>query len=248
MSDVAFRATGLTGPVEGPVIHDVSLSVVRGGTAVVIGQIHAGKTMVMRHLLGLEHAVEGTFHLEGEEYDACGESDERLRRYRTRLGVVFEGSALVSRISVIENVELPIVEHTDASSREARDAARELLADVGLRVEDDTMPFHLGRAAQRRVAVARALALKPAVLLLDEPTIGLDSHSSAEFDETLQRLQDRDGFARLVFSHEVRHAYGQVNEIYIMERGRVVAKGTRAALLDDPHAAVRRLLNRRGPR
>ena len=248
MSDVVLEVEGLSGPVEAPVIHDIDLRVARGQTNVVLGQIHSGKTMVMRHLVGLERAEQGTVAVAGIRYDARGEQDERLRQLRTRMGVVFEGSALMTRLGVIENVELPILEHSDASPREARDAARELLADVGLRVDDDTMPQQLGRAGQRRVALARALALRPALLLLDEPTIGLDSHSAAELDDTLARLQGRDGFGTLVFSHEVRHAYGRANDIFVMARGRIVARGSREALLHDPHEAVRRLLNRRSRR
>jgi len=245
LSDVVLQVEGLTGPAEAPVVHDIELHVERGCTNVVLGQIHSGKTMVMRHLVGLERAEQGTLEVEGVRYDPRGEADDRLREMRTRLGVVFEGSALMTRLGVVENVELPILEHTGASPREARDAARELLADVGLRVDDDTMPQQLGRAGQRRVAVARALALRPALLLLDEPTFGLDSHSAAELDDTLARIQEREGFGTLVFSHEVRHAYGRAKEIFVMARGRIVARGSRAELLDDPHEAVRRLLNRR---
>ena len=240
-----LRVEGLTGPAGAPVIEDISLEVERGATNLVLVQIHSGKTMVLRHLVGLERAERGTISVDGERYDAAVHDEAALRRMRTRLGVVFEGSALVTRIGVLENVELPLIEHTGASPREARQTARELLAEVGLRVDDDTMPLQLGRGAQRRVAIARALALQPPLLLLDEPTHGLDSHSAAELDETLGRLQDRAGFGVLLFSHEVRHAYGRANEIYVLSGGRVVAHGSRASLLDDPHEAVRRLLNRR---
>ena len=253
MSDVApngdvLVVEGLTGPAGAVVVHDVSLTVPHGRTIVVLGEIHSGKTMVLRHLLGLEHAEHGRLTVDGEVFDARGESDARLRRMRTRIGTVFEGSALISRISVIENVELPLLEHTDATSKEARETARELLGDVGLRGADEATPQDLDRGAQRRVAFARALALRPPLLVLDEPTLGLDSHSAAQFDDMVGRLQDRHGFGTLIFSHEVRHAYGRAHRIYIMSKGHVVAHGTRQELMEDPHAAVGRLLNRRARR
>ena len=169
-------------------------------------------------------------------------------RIRTRIGVVFEGSALVSRISVIENVELPLLEHTGATAADARDDARALLAEVGLVVESDTMPYQLGRAAQRRVAIARALALRPPLLLLDEPTLSLDAHAAAELDDTLTRLQESQGFGALIFSHEVRYAYGPVHEIFVMADGEIVARGNTTTLREDPHETVQQLLNRRGRR
>jgi ABC-type transporter Mla maintaining outer membrane lipid asymmetry ATPase subunit MlaF len=239
----ALEVAELSGPVGAPVLHDISFAVPHGATHVVLGPIHSGKTMLLRHLLGLEQATRGTIVVDGERFDARGESEDRLRRMRTRLGVVFQGSALLTRVSAVENVQLPILEHTDASEEEAREAARELLAGTGLVVDDETMPLH--RAAQRRVAVARALALRPAALLLDEPTIGLDSHASARFDRMLLDLQDREGFGMLLLSHESRHAWGRVNQVYLMSRGTIVARGTREELMTHPHEVARQLLNRR---
>jgi phospholipid/cholesterol/gamma-HCH transport system ATP-binding protein len=168
------------------------------------------------------------------------------------MGVVFAGSALFSRLSVVENVELPLLEHVPEAELDPgviRDTARGLLAEVGLvAVDDDTMPEQLGRAAQRRVALARALALRPPVLLLDEPTIGLDSHSAADLDELVIRLQQRHGFGALIFSHEVRHAYGAARHVYVFSDGQVVVEGGREALLASTHPAAQRLLQRRGRR
>lgn len=249
---VALAVDGLTGPVGLTIVQGVSFAVPAGQTHVVLGGIHAGKTMLLRHLVGLERAEAGTITIDGERYDARGESMARVRRMRSRLGVVFEGSALFSRLSIVENVELPLLEHAPDSEIDEegiRDAARALLAEVGLTgVDDDTLPEQLGRAAQRRVALARALALSPPILLLDEPTAGLDSHSAAELDELIVRLQERHGFGTLLLTHEVRHAYGAARHIYVFADGRVVAEGTREQLLASPHPAAQRLLQRRGRR
>ena len=242
----ALRVERLTGPRPTPLIHDVSLEVPHGETRVVLGPAQAGKSMLMRHIVGLEQPVSGTIQLDGERIDGDAEQDASVRRMRARLGVVFEGSALLTRITAMENVELPLLEHTDASPSEARDAARELLAEVGLSVAEHAAPEDLGRSAQRRVAIARALALRPSVLLLDEPTRGLDGFAAHEIDELLAELQERHGFGTLIFSHEVRHAFGSATEIYVMERGSIVAHGDRQAMESSDLEVVRQLMHRRG--
>lgn len=244
-NEAALEIESLTGQTGDPPVFGVSLQVPRGETQLVLGPIHSGKSMLLRHIVGLERALEGTIVIGGERFDARGEPPNVLRRMRTRIGAVFEGSALVTRIGVIENVELPLLEHTTATAREARDAARELLAEVGLSVDGDTMPLQLSRADQRRVALARALALRPPIVLLDEPTLGLDAFSAAELDDTIARVQGDYGIGVLIFSHEVRHAYGRTQYIYVMANGEIVAQGPRDTLRYDEHEMVRRLLNRR---
>lgn len=241
----ALEVRDLTGPAGAPVVRDVNLAVERGRTHLVLGPIHSGKSQVMRHIVGLEPAERGTVTVDGHSYRATGEPEAVLRRMRTRVGVVFEGSALFTRLSVVENVELPLLEHTDASASEARAAARELLAEVGLAIDEELTPLQLGRLERRRVALARALALRPPVLLLDEPTHGLDPHSAHELDDAVGRLQDAAGFALMIFSHEVRHAYGRAEQISVMADGVVVEQGARDALLDSDHEVIRRLLKRR---
>jgi phospholipid/cholesterol/gamma-HCH transport system ATP-binding protein len=236
----------LTGPAYGPVIHDVSIAVPSGATHLVMGPIHAGKSMLLRHVVGLEQPLSGRIYLEGARVDDAIDSETQLRRLRARLGVVFEGSALISRISAVENVELPLLEHTNSSPLEARDTARELLAEVGMSDMADASADDLPRSARRRVAIARALALRPAVLLLDEPTQGLDAHAAHEIDDLLTELQERYAFGVLIFSNEVRHAFGTASDIYVMADGVIIARGDRASLEESENEVVRQLLHRRG--
>ena len=235
----------LSGPVRSPLIFDIDLCVARGETVLVLGPIQSGKSMLMRHLVGLECAATGTIAVDGTMFDPTKADEKALRGLRSRVGVIFEGSALLRRISVIENVELPLLEHGHLSRHRARDAARELLAEVGIEVDDDTMPVQLGRAGQRRVALARAVALRPRLLLLDEPTSGLDSQAAHEFDETVQGLQKRYSFGLVIFSHEIRYAYAPANEIDILAEGRIVARGSRDTLLESEDPVIHGLLHRR---
>jgi len=246
VNDLVLEVQDLTGPDDSPIVFDIALQAWRGGTTVVLGPIHSGKSIVMRHLLALEEARTGSITVDGERFDARGESEAVVRRMRTRFGVVFEGAALLSRLTVIENVELPLLEHTSATSEEAREAAQGLLSEVGLAIEQDTIPVELDRAAQRRVALARALALRPPVLLLDEPTQGLDAHAASELDRTLGVLQERAGFAVVIFTREARYAFGNAKRVYVMAEGRIVDAGDHNSLVDSEHPVVRSLLRRRG--
>lgn len=247
MTASVLEVRHLTGPRGKPAVFDVSISATRGRTTVVLGPIHAGKTMLMRHLVGLEHAESGSIVIDGEEFDSCATDELALRRVRTRTGVVFQGSALISRLSVLENVELPLLEHTEASPKQARELAHWLLEDAGISAVEHQMPQELDRAEQRRVALARALALRPPLLLLDEPTYGLDSHAAGELDDTLGHLQEWGGFGMVVFSHDVRYAFGPATEVYVMVNGSVIENGTGESLRTSQHEIVRRMIDRRGP-
>lgn len=244
-SERALEVHQLSGPAGSPLIFDIDLLVARGETLLVLGPIQSGKSMLMRHLVGLECAETGTIAVDGQTFDPIKPDEKALRKLRARVGVLFEGSALLRRISVLENVELPLLEHQHSSRAHARDAARELLAEVGIDVDDGIMPLELGRAEQRRVALARAMALRPRLLLLDEPTLGLDSQAAHDFDETLHALQTKYDFGIVIFSHEIRHAYAPANEIDVLAGGRIVARGTRESLLQSDDPVIHGLLHRR---
>jgi ABC-type transporter Mla maintaining outer membrane lipid asymmetry ATPase subunit MlaF len=244
-SERALEVHRLVGPARAPLIFDIDLFVARGETLLILGPAQSGKSMLMRHLVGLECASAGTIAIDGHSFDPTKPDEKALRGLRARVGVLFEGSALLRRISVLENVELPLLEHLHSSRAYARDAARELLAEVGLEVDDDTMPVQLQRAGQRRAALARALALRPRLLLLDEPTLALDSQAAHEFDETLHALQKKYDFGIVIFSHEIRHAYAPANQIDVLAGGRIVARGTRESLLQSDDPVIHGLLHRR---
>ena len=245
---LALEISGLRGPAGGAIISGIDIRVPRRATHLVMGPIHAGKSMLMRHIVGLEQAETGTIAIDGETFDTTEATESTLKRLRMRVGVVFEGSALVSRLSAVENVELPLLEHTGASPDDARQTAQELLSDVAPGIDGEAMPRDLGRGKQRVVALARALALRPPLLLMDEPTAGLDSHTARQLDDTVARLQHEMGFGILLFSHEVRHAFGRAERISVMDNGLIVAQGDRAALLASSHPVVAQLMHRRGAR
>lgn len=243
---LALVVDDLTGPRDTPVLKHVSLSVDRSGSHIVLGPMHSGKSTLLRLLLGLDRAVSGTVTIDGMPFDAARPNEDRLRQLRRRVGVVFDSSALVSRLTILENVELPLAEHTTVRVDAARDTAASLLRDVGVLRDLDRTPDQLSRLDRRRAALARALVLEPAVLLIDEPGNGLDPHAASELDETLRALHERYRCGILICSQEVRYAFRWPSAISVLANGRIVEQGQLDDLLNSRHEAVRRFVDRRG--
>lgn len=242
----ALRVDDLTGPAGTPVIRDVSITVPRSGCHVVLGPMHAGKSSLLRLILGLERAESGRVEIMGSAFEAAHAREDELRRLRRHVGVVFDSSALVSRLTLLENVELPLVEHTGVDATEARDTAAGLLREVGLIREIDRTPDRTSRLERRRAALARALVLRPELLLVDEPGHGLDPSAATELDDALEALQARYTCAMLVCSQEVRYAFRWPNAVSVLAGGRIVEQGHLDQLLHSRHEAVRRFVDRRG--
>jgi len=242
----ALAVTHLTGPRGRPLLRDVSLAVKPHGTHVILGPMQSGKSYLIRLLLGLERADQGTVTIDAETFDAAHPNEDALRRLRRRVGVVFDSSALVSRLTLLENVELPLVEHSAIEAAAARDTAAALLRDVGVVRDIERTPDEVSRLERRRTALARALVLKPALLLIDEPGHGLDPHAANELDETLRALHEQYRYGLLICSHEVRYAFRWPEAVSVLVRGRIVEQGDLDHLLNSRHEAVRRFIDRRG--
>jgi len=244
--DFVLEVADLTGPAGVPVVRHVSLAVGRGRTHVVLGAMHSGKSLLLRLILGLERSQHGSITIDGVAFDAARPNEDELRRIRRGVGVVFESSALVSRLTLVENVELPVVEHTAVAAADARDMATQLLREVGVLGDLERTPDRLSRLDRRRTALARALVLKPSLLLVDEPGHGLDADAAAELDDTLLGLQERYGCAALICSQELRYAFRLPHAVSVLARGTVVDHGDLDHLRHSRHDVVRRLVDRRG--
>ena len=243
---LALDVQGLSGPVPTPLLRDISLSVRRGGVHVVLAPMHSGKSLLLRLLLGLERAERGSVTVDGARFDAAHPNENDLQHVRRRVGVVFDSSALVSRLTLLENVELPLIEHTTVGGRAARETAVNLLRDVGVVRDIDRTPDELSRLDRRRAALARALALTPALLVIDEPGNRLDPHAATDLDETLRDLHDRFAWALLICTQEVRYAFRWPESVSVLAGGRIVEQGSLDHLLNSRHEAVRRFVDRRG--
>ena len=242
----ALGVDDVTGPRGAPVLRHVTLSVPRGGSHVVLGPMHSGKSTLVRLVLGLDRAESGRVTIDGSTFDAERATEDQLRHVRLRVGVVFDSSALVSRLTILENVTLPLAEHTTVAADRARATAVRLLGEVGVVGDLERTPDKLTRLDRRRAALARALVLEPAVLLVDEPGNGLDPHAAAELDETMQALHERYRCAVLICSQEVRYAFHWPRTVSVLANGRIVERGSLDDLLNSRHEAVRRFVDRRG--
>lgn len=243
---LALAVDDLTGPAGSPVVRHISLTLPRGGTHIVLGPMHSGKSLLLRLILGLKRSDHGTITIDGTSCDASAPNEDQLRRVRRGIGVLFESSALVSRLTLLENVELPLVEHTEMSAAAAREKAAELLHEVGVTGDIERTSELVSRLDRRRAALARALVLEPRLLLIDEPGHGLDADATAEFDETLHSLQHRYGCAALICSQEVRYAFRFPGAVSVIAGGRVVEHGDLDHLRRSRHETVRRFIDRRG--
>jgi phospholipid/cholesterol/gamma-HCH transport system ATP-binding protein len=213
------------------ILSNLSLSVRRGDIAVLIGGSGAGKTTVARVILGLVPASEGQVLVEGEDIAKLSES--ALRQVRAKFGMVFQYSALLDSLSVLDNVALPLREHTKLKEREIRARVSELLAELDLVGSEAQFPAELSGGMRKRVGLARALIRKPSILIYDEPASGLDPLTARRVDDLIKQTRDRFGVTSLVISHDMAQAVTIADRLYLLDKGTLAAEGEPEQLLRD---------------
>ncbi len=216
----------------------------RGTVFVIMGASGCGKSTVLRALVGLLEPFSGSVSFCGEDYWAAGPARRDLMRQR--FGVMYQGGALWSSMTVAENVGLPIEEHTRLDAGTVRRLAELKLALVGLRGFEDFYPAEISGGMAKRVGVARALALDPQVLFFDEPSAGLDPISSRRLDDTLLALRDSLGCTMVLVTHELDSIFGIADEALFLDpaSGTMIALGDPRELRDHGDERVRRFLTR----
>jgi phospholipid/cholesterol/gamma-HCH transport system ATP-binding protein len=210
-----------------PVLCDVSFDVAPGQAFCILGRSGTGKSVTLKHIIGLMRPDAGRIFVEGDEVSAL--EGAALGRVRRRMGFLFQNAALFDSISVGENVAFPMRRHTHRSDEEIRERARRKLADVGLERDYDKMPADLSGGMRKRAGLARAMALDPSILLVDEPSAGLDPITSAEIDDLLL-ARKRQGTTLVVVTHNIPSARTLGDELMLLHEGRIAAQGTTAEL------------------
>ena len=223
------------------VLDGVTLAVNRGETLAVLGRSGTGKSVLLRVIIGLVQPDVGSVFILGREI--AGLNLDKLGDVRKKMGFLFQHAALYDSLTVGENVAFPLVHHRAHMSKAERDdRVIQLLAEVGLENALNKMPSNISGGMQKRVGLARALALDPEILLLDEPTAGLDPISSGEIDELVLKLQSEHQMASIVVTHDLHSAKTIATRLALLDRGQVVIEGTFEELEQSEIALVKQFL------
>jgi phospholipid/cholesterol/gamma-HCH transport system ATP-binding protein len=206
------------------VLDGIDLSVSAGETVAVLGRSGTGKSVLLKLMIGLQKPDSGSIGILGKEI--AGLEMNALNEIRKKMGFLFQQSALYDSLSVEENVAFPLRRHTTLSETERRQRVRELLASVGLERDLEKMPSEISGGMQKRVALARAIALGPEVVLFDEPTTGLDPITASEIGKLIRDLQEKHHITSVVVTHDMHAVRKFSNRIVMLDEGKIRAQGT----------------------
>ncbi len=207
------------------VLNGISLAVKRGETLAVLGRSGTGKSVLLRLIIGLQRPDSGSVRIHGQ--DIGNLSLDQMGEIRLKMGFLFQHAALYDSLTVEQNVAFPLQHHKKEMSKSERgDRVRERLAEVGMEGDLEKMPSDISGGMQKRVGLARALALEPDILLLDEPTAGLDPISSAEIGDLILKLQAEHHMASIVVTHDMHSAKTIADRLALINEGNVVIEGS----------------------
>ena len=206
------------------VLQGTNLSIKRGETIVIIGRSGCGKSVLLKHIIGLLKPDKGHVYVDGTEVSALGHRG--LFGLRQKFGMLFQGAALFDSLRVWENVGLGLIEHSDLELEEIRSMASEKLALVGLRGVEDVKPAELSGGMKKRVGLARAIAMDPEIILYDEPTTGLDPIMADVINELICDLKKRLTITSVVVTHDMKSAYKVGDRIAMLYGGEIIYEGT----------------------
>jgi phospholipid/cholesterol/gamma-HCH transport system ATP-binding protein len=209
---------------EQTVLKGINLEVAQGETLSVLGRSGTGKSVLLKLIIGLHKPDSGSIRVHGQE--VTGLQPKTLNEVRKKVGFLFQQAALYDSLTVEENVAFPLSRHSKMSDDERRDRVRELLASVGMDQDAHKMPAEISGGMQKRVGLARALALDPDILLFDEPTAGLDPITAAEINDLILRLQKERNMTSVVVTHDINGAQAVSNRLALMRDGQILIEGT----------------------
>jgi len=222
-----------------PVLKGVNLTVRDGETLVIIGRSGCGKSVLLKHIIGLLQPDRGQVIVDGFEVSRPGAD---LKSVRLRLGMVFQGAALFDSMSVGENVAFPLREHTAMTEKEIVHRVRECLEMVGLGGTEDLKPAELSGGMKKRVGLARALALRPQIILYDEPTTGVDPVMADTINRLINQMRDKLKVTSVVVTHDMVSAYHVADRIAMLHEGQIAQVGTVAEIRLTHHPVVRQFI------
>lgn len=221
------------------VLDGVSLAVAPGQAFCLLGRSGTGKSVTLKIMIGLLQPDEGRVLIHGDEI--CHHDSAKLVEMRKRIGFLFQNAALFDSITVAENVAFPLKRHTRKSEDEIQSIVREKLNEVELGKDGGKFPSELSGGMSKRAGLARALALNPDILLVDEPSSGLDRITAAEIYELLLQLKQKRNVTMVVVTHDVTGAKKFADQFAVLDRGKIAGCGTVEELAESDNPLVREL-------
>lgn len=225
------------------ILNGINMTVGTGEIRVIMGGSGSGKTTLMRNLLGLNKPTSGSIHIFGKDITKI--SKRELYALRRKMGVAFQGGALLGSMSVADNIELPLRQHTRLDESTIRIMSRMKLEVVNLAGFEDLMPSELSGGMLKRAALARSIVMDPGLLFFDEPSAGLDPVVSAELDELILRLKKAMNVTIVVVTHELESAFKIADKITVLGQGKVLMTGTVDEVQNSDNEVIQDMLNRR---
>lgn len=242
MAEALIEVKNLIKSFDGRVVLDgINLAVERGSVFAIMGGSGCGKTTLLRHLIGVMRPDSGQILVGGQDITSYDEN--MMDGYRKRFGMLFQMGALLNSLSVHDNIALPLREHTKLDEKIIGVVVKMKLELVGLRDFEHLKPAQLSGGMQKRVALARALALDPEIVYYDEPTSGLDPVVTGVIGQLILDLSKRMGITSVVVTHDIGCAFRIADRMVVMFRGRVVAAGTPKEIQQSPDPVVQQFIH-----
>src|SRR3984893_14937266 len=209
---------------EQEILRGVDLDVARGETLAIIGRSGGGKSVLLKHLVGLMQPDKGEIWIEGQ--NIIGMTERELASIRRKVGILFQGSALFDSMTVAENIAFPLREAGEGDPKVLRNKVHDMLEVMELEGQEEKMPVNLSGGMKKRVGLARSIFRQPSCILYDEPTSGLDPVVSDSINRLIRRLQQRLGVTSIVVTHDMKNAFHVADRIAYLHEGRIYFYGT----------------------
>ena len=225
------------------VLQGINLHIQNGETLTIIGQSGSGKSVLLKHILGLIRPDRGSIIVDG--VDICGSSEAELNNIRRKFGLLFQAAALFDSLTVAQNVSFGLERYRDLSPKELQKRVKETLAMVGLREIEQLMPHELSGGMKKRVGLARAIAYKPEIMLYDEPSTGIDPIRADAINELIIKMKQQFRITSVVITHDMTSAYKVADRIAMLYNGKIVTVGTPEELRKSDNQIVQQFIHGR---
>jgi phospholipid/cholesterol/gamma-HCH transport system ATP-binding protein len=222
------------------VLKGLNLTIDTGITQVIIGRSGCGKSVLLKHIIGIIKPDSGQVIIDGKDITKL--TNKQLSRLRLTFGMLFQGAALFDSLTVAENVGFNLIEHTDLDTITINKRIKEALALVGLHGIEGLMPSELSGGMQKRVGLARAICMRPKIILYDEPTTGVDPIMADAVNDLIKRLHDRLEVTSIVVTHDMISAYKVASQIAMLYDGRIIQRGTPEEIKNTDNPIVKQFI------